>query len=249
MSIRKREKSEKSSSSSRSKHTRKVVESGKSLEEELEHAYKVKVFFEWGPIFSKWCLLMALGSILSIGFVPGARFTGCLKLIHFSATFMMSKHVDRQKGTRHEVYAMNLFGRFIMTGGIIQQVMELLHNSSNDTINTSAAMVILTKHFFASLFFRISSTPAFYRWTAISCIVSRTLIKPPFGTSRFEFLAFFVVIGLGEYIGNSIDEMNWKSFVQIEKQNRELEEATRTRAMAMEALMSYQPTPLIEIAQ
>lgn len=246
MSLRKRDKSDKSS---RSSYSKKVVKSGKSLEEELQHAYNVQVFFEWGPMFSKWCLLMALGSALSIGFVPGARFTGCLKLVHFSAVFMMRKHIDRQKGTRHEVYAMNLFGRFIMTGGIIQQVMELLHYSSVDTVDTSAAMVILTKHFFASLFFRISSTPAFYRWTAISCIVSRTLIKPPFGTSRLEFLAFFVVIGLGEYIGDTIDEMNRKSFLQIEKQNRELSKATRTRAMAMEALMSYQEATFIEIAQ
>jgi len=67
------------------------------------------------------------------------------------------------------------------------------------------------------------------------------LKAPRFGTfaAHYEALAFFLTLVSAELIGNSIDEMQRRNFVLVQKSNRALLRETQARAVAVEALRSF----------
>jgi len=153
------------------------------------------------------------------------------------------KHIDRQKGTPNEDQAMHLFGRILFGLGTGLQLMEAFDDSigSEEAQNANVPIVVLGVYFCAGLIIRISWTPTIYRHLSIVMLPIAAFQKPRLGIfgPYYEALAFFFAVGLGELIGNSIDEMQRTNYILIQKSNQKLLKETRARAAAVEELLSY----------
>jgi len=217
-----------------------------AIEEELDREYRVQCFFSWGPIYTNWCYFFLAINILCIYFLPGAGFSACLCSVFWTSMILLRKHVDKQKGTPHEDYAMHFFGRVVFVLGMTLQLLESADDSlsSEESKNANVPIVVFAVYFCSGLFFRISWTPTIYRHAAILVLPWFAFWNPRLGIfgPYYEALALFLALSGGELIGNIIDEMQRKNFILIQKSNRELLKQTRARAAAVEDLLSYRET-------
>mmetsp|Transcript_8193 Transcript_8193/g.20166 ORF Transcript_8193/g.20166 Transcript_8193/m.20166 type:complete len:696 (-) Transcript_8193:107-2194(-) len=214
-----------------------------AVETELDREYRIRCFFAWGPLFKKWCTYFLLANIVCTLVVPGARFNGCIYSVFCTIMIFLRKHVDRQKGEPNEDQAMHFFGSAFVLLITASQLIERVDDSatSEEAIRANVPIIALAFTFCFGLLLRISWTPTIYRHAIILMLPAFAFQNPRLGVfgPYYEALALLLTMGLGELIGNSIDEMQRSNFILVQKSNRLLLTEMTARGIATEELLSY----------